>query len=852
MAAPGPSWAAGRCGEHPWCNTSLPAAKRAQLLLAALTLDEKVGLMAGDDGQGVATGNPATGTSDGVPRLDVPTVYYSDGPVGPREGNVTAMPAPIGLAATFAPRLARRTGVAIADEVRKKGNDVVHAPTVDIMRTPLAGRTFEGYGEDPFLSTRMAVDWIEGAQSQGVVGNVKHFAPNSQEGAPPGVPPLTPVVGSRLTVDSIVDERTLREIYLQAFEAAVKEAGVGSVMCAYNRLNGSPACENRDLLERILRRDWRFDGYVLSDYGFATKSTVNSANNGLDLDMPVGFFYSRGALTSAVATGQVSPATIDLRVGNILRTMFRFGLFDRAAFPSDDSQIDKGAHAAVARETEEQGMTLLRNTGILPLSSRRLRSLAIIGNEAETMKNGGGSSAVRPFSFRTPRAEIAKRAGPGVQVRYDPGEDNERAAAAAKGADVAIVFASDTATEGVDKANLSTDDDDLVEAVAAVNPNTVVLLETAGPVLTPWRDEVDAVLEAWYPGQEAGPAIARVLFGDTDPGGRLPATFPRRESDAPAMGDVSQYPGVVEVRHKEGVFVGYRHYDERGIPPAYPFGHGLSYSRFAYRDLRVRRGKGGTATVSAVVRNTGRRRGTEVAQLYLGLPDPKPGVSQPPKALKGMRKITLKRGRSRRVRFTIDRRALSYWDVSTGGWRVAPGCYGVMVGRSSRDIRLRGGLRVGGARCPRTSARRCLSQGAPVGQRNIGRIRVGLTRRALARRVRPVKRGRLVHRWCVKGSRRRVSAAFGGRSARSLALAVVTRARGHGNRGVRPGSSRRALRRAFPGARRIAPGVLRAGRRNAVLFGVRGGRVRYVAVAQHRLLGRPRALRRALRRAAGA
>ena len=851
MAAPPPASAAGRCGEHPWCDTTLSAAQRTQLLLAALTFDEKVGLMAGDDGQGVATGNPATGTSDGVPRLDVPTVYYSDGPVGPREGNVTAMPAPIGLAATFDPRFARRTGVAIADEVRKKGNDVVHAPTVDIMRTPLAGRTFEGYGEDPFLSSRMGVEWIEGAQSQGVVGNIKHFAPNSQEGAPPGVPPLTPVVGSRFTVDSIVDERTLREIYLQPFEAAVKEAGVGSVMCAYNRLNGSPACESRDLLERILRRDWGFDGYVLSDYGFATKSTANSANNGLELDMPVGFFYSRGALTSAVATGQVSQATIDLRVGNILRTMFRFGLFDREAFPSDESQIDKPAHARVARETLEQGITLLRNTGTLPLSSRRLRSLAIIGDEAERLKNGGGSSAVRPYAFNTPREAITKRAGPGVQVRYDPGEDNQRAAAAAKGADVAIVFASDTATEGVDKANLSTDDDDLVDAVAAANPNTVVVLETAGPVLTPWREKVDAVLEAWYPGQEAGPAIARVLFGDTDPGGRLPATFPRRESDAPAMGDASQYPGVVEVQHKEGVFVGYRHYDERGIAPAYPFGHGLSYSRFAYRDLRVERGKRGRATVSAVVRNTGRRRGTEVAQLYLGLPDPKAGVSQPPRALKGMRKVTLKRGASRRVRFALDRRALSYWDVSAGGWRVAPGCYGVMVGRSSRDIRLRGGLTVGGARCPRTAARGCLSPRAPVGQRNIGRIRAGLTRRALARRVRPVKRGPRVQRWCVKRSSRRVSAAFGGRSVRSRALVVVTRAPRHGNRGVRPGSSRRALRRAFPGARPIAPGVLRAGRRNAVLFGVRRGRVRYVAVAQRRLLERPRALRRALRRAAG-
>ena len=730
--------------------------------------------------------------------------------------------------------------------MRKKGNDVVHAPTVDIMRTPLAGRTFEGYGEDPWLSSRLAVRWIQGAQSQGVIGNVKHFAPNSQEGAPPGAPPLAATVGGRFIVDARVDPRTLREIYLPAFEAAVKEADVGTIMCAYNRLNGSPACENRELLQRILRDDWGFDGFVVADYGFATKSTANSANNGLELDMPQGFFYSQPNLAAAVATGQVTPATIDLRVGNILRTLFRFGAFDRAAYPAGDNQIDKAGHDAVAQEVEEQGMVLLRNRGMLPLNASRLKSIAVIGSVADSYKGGGGSSAIRPFSFSSPRAEIARRAGPGVQVRYDSGDDPERAAAVARGADVALVFAADTATEGVDKSNLATDDDALVEAVAAANPRTTVVLETAGPVLTPWRDRVNAIVEAWYPGQAAGRAIARVLFGDTDPGGRLPATFPRRMQDVPTMGDREAYPGLIEVRHKEGVFVGYRHYDQRGLHPAFPFGHGLSYTSFSYRGLRIRKGSGDTAAVSVEVRNTGRRTGSEVAQLYLGLPDVGASIRQPPRALKGARKLTLRPGQRRRVGFRLDARALSYWHEGSRSWRVAAGCYGVQVGRSSRDIRQSGALAIRASGCP--APRACLARRSPIGPRNIGRVRLGLTRTRLASRIGPSRRGRLVTRWCVKRSRGRVSAVFASRSRRARARLVVTTARGHGNRRVRPGSSARALRRAYPRLRRVARGVYRANPSSPRIFGVRRGRVRFIGVADRRLIRSPSRLRRAVAR----
>ena len=846
LAAPAAGQAAGRCGNHPWCDTSLSPERRAALLLAELTPNEKYSLMSGDDLAGVATGNPATGTSDGVPRLDLPTIYYSDGPVGTREGKSTAMPAPISLASAFDSSLARRVGVTIADEVRKKGNDVVHAPTVDIMRTPLAGRTFEGYGEDPWLSSRLAVRWIQGAQSQGVIGNVKHFAPNSQEGAPPGAPPLAATVGGRFVVDARVDPRTLREIYLAPFEASVKEAGVGTIMCAYNRLNGSPACENRELLQRILRDEWGFDGFVVADYGFATKSTANSANNGLELDMPQGFFYSQPNLATAVATGQVSSATIDRRVGNILRTLFRFGAFDRADYPANDALIDKPGHDAVAREVEEQGMVLLRNRGMLPLNASRLKSIAVIGAVADAYKGGGGSSAINPFSFSSPRTEIARRAGPGVQVRYDSGDDPARAAAVARGADVALVFASDTATEGVDKTSLATNDDDLVEAVAGANRKTTVVLETAGPVLTPWRDRVNAIVEAWYPGQAAGKAIARVLFGDVDPGGRLPATFPRRMQDVPTTGDRESYPGLIEVKHKEGVFVGYRHYDQRGLDPAYPFGHGLSYTSFAYRGLRIRKGRGNTAAVSVEVRNTGRRAGREVAQLYLGLPDVG-SIKQPPRALKGARKLTLRPGQRRRVGFRLDARALSYWHEGSRSWRVAAGCYGVQVGRSSRDIRQRGVLAVGTSSCP--APRACLARRSPIGPRNIGRIRLGLTRTRLAARIGPSRRGRLVTRWCVKRSRGRVSAVFGSRSRRARARLVVTTAAGHGNRRVRPGSSVRALRRAYPRLRRVTGGIYRANPSSPRVFGVRRGRVRFIGVADRRLMRSPRAVRVLLARA---
>ncbi|MEA2401967.1 MAG: beta-glucosidase [Thermoleophilaceae bacterium] len=694
--------AAGRCGDHPWCDTSLSPERRAQLLLDALTPAERIGLLAGDEAGGV-TGQAGThtGTGLGVPRLDLPPLYLTDGPVGVRQGPGTALPSSLALAASFNRRLARRDGGVVGNEAKLKGNDVVYAPTINLLRTPLWGRAFESLGEDPFLTGQLGVEWIRGAQAQGVIANVKHFAANNQE-------------NNRFTIDARVDERTLNELYLPQFEAAVKQGHAGSVMCSYNRLNGPHACENTWLLQQVLRHRWGFRGFVLADYG-ASKRIGSGLLAGLDFE-PYPFFdadggenYTPAAVEAALAARHTRQALVDRAVGHLLRTLFAYGFFDRAAYADDDSRVDKAGHAEEARRLAEAGTVLLENDGALPLDPARLKSLAVIGADGDVYKNGGGSSDVQPYSLVTPRAGIAARAGAGVDMRYDPGDDPRRAADVARGADAAVVVVADEAGEGADKSCLGLDcgaaaglrRDELIDSVAAANHRTIVVLETAGPVLTPWRDRVEGIVESWYPGSAGGTAIARVLFGDVDPGGRLPATFPRRAQDLPTAGDPRRYPGVGDVVHySEGVLVGYRWYDRRGIAPAFPFGHGLSYASFAFRRPRMRpapRGLG--ARVSLEIVNTGRRTGVAVPQLYLGLPGAR-GRVQPPRQLKGFESVTLRPGRRARVHFRLGARAFSYWDVRRHRWQVAPGCYRMLLGRSSRRIVARATIAVRGARCP--------------------------------------------------------------------------------------------------------------------------------------------------------
>jgi beta-glucosidase len=700
-----PAHAAGRCGDpagRPWCDTGKSPDERAQLLLAALTQAEKIDLLAGDELTGVAGGeHKHTGTQNGVPRLGVPTIYYSDGPVGPRQGPVTAMPIPMANAATFNPAANALYGRTVAEEVRAKGNDVVFAPTINVMRTPLNGRTFEGFGEDPFLISRTAVAWIRAAQKTGVLVNVKHFAMNNQEGASsladqsrPGQlvgPPPDPGKGDRMKVNVQVDERTMRETELRGFEAAVKQAHVASIMCSYNKVNGTYACQNGQLL-RDIPAGWGFKGYVLADYN-ANHDTAASLKSGLDFEPWPGFIYGAVPVNAALLAGQASMADVDRHVLRMLRTWFAYGVFDRPAFVDDTASIPQASHRARAQRIEEQAITLLVNRRrTLPLNAHKLRSIAVIGAGADTFITGGGSGNVTPFRYVSPLQAIQARV---PNVVHDDGSDPARAAAVARAADVAVVFTPDYQTEGVDRRCLTLecppafhDQDALIESVAAANKRTIVVLETGGPVLTPWRGKVAGLLEAWYPGQEGGTAIARVLFGNVDPGGRLPATFPRSEADLPTAGDPMKYPGVGdEEQYKEGVFVGYRWYDAHKLKVAYPFGYGLSYTKWRLGKPRLH-----GRTVRVRVRNAGRRRGSTVVQLYVKLPSSQ-AVPQPPRQLRGYRKVALRRHRAKTLRFHLSRRDLAYWNTAAHGWRIKRGQYRVFVGFSSRHLRAAGTIR---------------------------------------------------------------------------------------------------------------------------------------------------------------
>ncbi|MBE1535191.1 glycoside hydrolase family 3 C-terminal domain-containing protein [Actinomadura algeriensis] len=677
--------ATGRCGdpaERPWCDTSLSAERRAGLLLAKLTEDEKIALLASDDPFGGPLGGffdwAHADTNNGIERLGVPPLYMADGPAGVRQGKATALPAPIALAATFDRDTARLYGKTVGWEAKHRGNDLIFGPTVDVLRTPLNGRTFEGFGEDPYLSARLGASWIRGAQGQGVMASVKHMAVYTQE-------------KDRLELNMAVDPRTLREIYLPPFEAAVKEGGAATVMCGFGKLNGRWACHDGNALNDVLRSEWGFDGMVLSDHT-AVHDTAEAANGGLDMELPIGMRYNAFLLKTARAQGKVSQATIDGHTRNVLRTMFEFGVFDRPAYPNDLARVDRTASENAARAIAENGVTLLKNDGVLPLAAPR--KIALIGRAARESQSGFGSAKVVPFETVSAEAGLTARAGAGASVAYRDGDDHGAAADAARDADVAIVFATDSQGEFFDKSCLTLecgeplrgDQDGLISAVAAANPNTVVVLQTGGPVLTPWADDVAAVVETWYPGQEAGSALARVLFGDVDPGGRLPVTFPGAEAHAPTAGNPAQYPGVNKTAtFSEGVMVGYRHYDSKGIAPKYPFGHGLSYTTFRYSGLKV-----SSKQVSVTVKNSGSRTGAAVPQMYLGLPSPGVDVPQPPKQLKGFTKATLEPGQSKTVTFPLSTRDLSYWNVEAKRWKVADGCYTVMVGASSRDIAQRG------------------------------------------------------------------------------------------------------------------------------------------------------------------
>jgi beta-glucosidase len=656
--------------------------ERAKAIVAQMTLDEKIGQLHGirDDAKDVYRHVPA------IPRLGVPALMITNGPAGVSTGGsrkpemqplATALPAPISLAATFDVPSAERYGDIGGKETRMVGRDLLEGPTVNMARVPMNGRTFEAYGEDPYLAGQVAVGWLDGVQAHKVMGNVKHYIANNQE-------------ADRFGINEAIDERTLREIYLPAFEAAIKDGKSASVMCAYPKINGTHSCENRMLLTDVLKKDWGFDGFVFSDFG-AVHSTVPSANAGLDLEMPTGKYFG-SSLKTAVQNGQVKVATIDEKLVRRFAKMIEFGVFD---VPRKKSPIPAKEHGEVARQLAMQGMVLLKNAGatpVLPLTAASLKSIAVIGKDA-AKTGGGGSSRVKPLYTVAPVAGIKAKAGPAVTVRHETGSNVAAAVAAAKAADVAIVMVEDSQSEGKDKPSLALDgnQDELVTKVAAANPRTVVVVKTGGPVLMPWIDSVPAVLQAWYPGEEDGNAVAGVLFGAFNPSGKLPITFPRRQSDLPTK-TAAQYPGVDRTAHyTEGIFMGYRHYDKNNVAPLFAFGHGLSYTTFGYANLKVTPAADGRVTVEVDVTNTGSKLGAEVVQLYVGSPSTA-AAPEAPRELQGFQKAKLGPGETQHLTFTLTPRSFGHWDSAADRWVQAAGQHSIAVGSSSRDLRLQGSV----------------------------------------------------------------------------------------------------------------------------------------------------------------
>jgi beta-glucosidase len=675
--------------------------QQAEALVAKMTLDQKITELHGIQDAQHQRYVP------GIPSLGIPPLVITNGPAGagpgddPTQQPATALPAPISLAASFDPALAYQYGRLIGKETADLGENLLEGPDVNIIRVPQAGRTFESLSEDPYLDGSIGTAEIQGIQAQpGVIDEVKHFDAYNQE-----------TYRNTPADDDIVSTRTLHEIYMPAFEQAVTEGKAQAVMCSYASINGTYSCQDLSILSATLAQRWGFGGFVQSDFG-AAHSTAASAQAGLDLEMPTGDYYAT-PMEQAVDSGEVPVATVNHMLVQRFAAMIRQGLFSH---PVSTSPILAQADGAFSRDAAEQGIVLLKNVGgQLPLSASSLHSVTLIGPYAgAAMTGGGGSSHVDPLYTVSPEQGIRNVAGPGVSVSYNDGSGIAQAAAAAKSADVAIVMVGDTESEGADQPSLSLpgNQDQLVEAVAAANPHTVVVVKSGNPVLMPWLDQVPAVVEAWYPGEEDGNAVAAVLFGMVDPSGKLPVTFPASESQTP-VSSPSQFPGVDgEVHYSEGLDVGYRWYDANSVTPLFPFGYGLSYTSFSFSHLRISaktvrnqvsgaepascgcNGQGATlVTVSARVTNTGTRAGAEVAQLYLGDPA---SAGEPPRQLKGFRKADLRPGQSVTVRFTLSGHDLSYWDDAASGWVVPDGTFQVYLGDSSalQNLPLRGSFTV--------------------------------------------------------------------------------------------------------------------------------------------------------------
>lgn len=677
-------------------------------LISQMTLEEKAGMCSGLDFWRLK----------GVERLGIPSVMVTDGPHGlrkQREGAdhlglfdsvpATCFPSAAGVASSWDRELIEKMGRALGEECQAEDVAVLLGPGANIKRSPLCGRNFEYFSEDPFLSSEMAAHHILGVQSQGVGTSLKHFAANNQE-------------HRRMTSDSLVDERTLREIYLASFEGAVKKAQPWTVMCSYNKVNGTFASENEYLLTEILKQEWGHEGFVVSDWG-AVNERADGLAAGLELEMPSSGGAGDRKIVEAVRSGKLSEEKLDRAVERILRIVFR-----AADHKKPNAGYDPEAHHLLAREVARESMVLLRNEGgILPLAKKG--KIAVIGDLAvKSRYQGGGSSHIKPTKLESILEELEASAGE-AQVIFARGYELDSDAADAKlveeahrtatAAEVAVLFAGlpdRYESEGYDRTHLRLPANQikLIEAIASVQPNLIVVLSNGSPIEMPWIGSTKAVLEAYLGGQALGGAIADLLFGDVNPCGKLAETFPQRIEDTPSY--LSYFGEGDRVEYREGIFVGYRYYDKKKIEPLFPFGHGLSYTTFEYSDLTFSKQEmrdDDCLDVCVTVKNTGARAGKEIVQLYVG--DVESTAIRPVKELKNFAKVELAPGELKTVTFTLDKRAFAYYDVELKDWRVETGTFEIMIGKSSHDIVLLDRVRIEST----TTARQKATRNSTVG-----------------------------------------------------------------------------------------------------------------------------------------
>ncbi len=703
-----------------WMNPSLSADERAALVLKQMTLDEKITLLHGTGMASLGPVSPLAVKSNGgagyvveIPRLGIPAIQMSDAAYGVRNSGEngrysTALPNNLASAANWDLDAAYEYGALIARELRAQGYNMSLGGGVNLTREPRNGRTFEYLGEDPVLAGKLVGSVMKAEKAGHVIGDIKHYALNDQE-------------SGRNAVNVNVDERSMRESDLLAFEIGVREGDIAAVMCSYNRVNGDFACENKYLLMDVLKKDWNFKGFVLSDWQGA-HSTAKASAAGLDHEEPGEIFYGE-EFKKAVQSGKVPKTELDDHVHRILRSMFASGVIDD---PPVKSVVDVMGGFEIAQKLAEQSIVLLRNEkGQLPLDASKLNSIAVIGAHSDVgMISGGGSAQVDPpggnaimppgkgnttwqahIWFPTSPLKAIRAKAPRANVQYDPGTDPASAAALAKTADVAIVFASQWESEGMDLDSLSLPDhqDDLIAKVAAANPHTIVVLENGSPVTMPWVDQVNGILEAWYPGSRGAEALTNLIFGDVNPSAKLPITFPKSDADLPHSsvvkppvesttrdGDDDAWKKIAaglpafQIKYDEGLKVGYKWYDAEKKEVLFPFGYGLSYTTYSYSNFKVTPGK--SVRVSLKVTNTGSRAGAEIAQVYAALPA---SAGEPPKRLVGWSKVKLNPGESKDVSVEVDPLYLSVFNANRHAWELTPGDYTFMAGPSSRSLPLK-------------------------------------------------------------------------------------------------------------------------------------------------------------------